>query len=122
VSDIEQLNEAVRTFYGHLSARRLAECYRMVDPRVTGRDGGIDLRTYACGVLNFLAVAGPPLVIDACELHIRSGPTAMYEERDFAHGVTHLRDGHARPYTLQERWVLENGLWYTRCVGFANPA
>ena len=112
------VRDAVAAFYDHLSAGRFGECYRLLDPAVTEQPMGQDLASYCRNLAAYRAALTLPLRVERTELTLGGPPTVLYGDRDFAHGRTIVRDAAGNRRTYQERWVKNDGLWYTRCVGY----
>ncbi len=116
--DLLILNDAVTAFYGHLSAGRFGECFRLLDPFVTVQPMGQDLASYCANLAAYTKALPRPLRVERIELTLADGASALYGDRDFAHGRTTVVDAAGTKRTYQERWVKNDGLWYTRCVGY----
>lgn len=115
------LRDAVTAFYDHLSNGRFAECYRMLDPVVVEPPTGVTAMRYRQSLGALFASLLPPLRVTKFELSVCPSPSRLYGDRPFATGWVEVTDATGGVTVLRERWVLDCGLWHTRCVGYQAP-
>lgn len=117
------LKRRVRQFYAALNAGAFEKCYHLIDPRLLAEPGTVTLFQYENALAVFLQQVGGVTVrqVTITGLHLGQ-PNKLYEGRDFALGKTVWEDAAGNTHQFAERWVCENGLWYTRSTGLLPPA
>lgn len=116
------LKRRIKRFYDLLNQREFQRCYEMIDPRIRSKASSATLLQYQNSLSVFLDRIGSVMVRDVSfDLHLDE-PSALYEGRDFAVGKTSWRDSLGVEREFVERWVQEDGRWYTRSTGFLIPS
>lgn len=117
------LKRRVRAFYAHLNARAFDKCFRFLDPRVFAQPGSVTLIQYETTLAAFMAHVGEVRVKEVVITGLHVGqPNKLYEGRDFAIGKTAWEDANGSVHQFAERWVCDDGVWYTRATGMTLPA
>lgn len=116
------LKRRIKRFYELLNRREFQSCYELIDPRVRAKPSSVTLLQYQSSLTKFLDVAGVVEIDDIrLNLHLDEAST-LYEGRDFALGKTSWRDSTGANREFAERWVYEDGKWYTRSTGLLLPS
>lgn len=116
------MKRRIKRFYDLLNQRKFQSCYELIDPRVRAKPSSVTLLQYQNSLARFLDRIGAVAVTDIhFDLHLDE-PSALNEGRDFAIGKTRWRDSAGVEREFIERWVHEDGKWYTRSTGFLIPS
>lgn len=113
------LETRIRHFYESMNRHDFTKCYAMIDPRVVSKSEALTISQYTHSLERYLdRFASINLVeIGITGLHLNE-PNKLYEGRDFALGKTVWEDDDGNRHEFSERWVFQDGAWYTRSTGF----
>lgn len=120
------LGRRVRQFYQRFNERDWAECYEMIDPKLTAV-GKVALADYAAQLDAFIAVYGSVTRWNTkLSLHLTASPKQS-DQRPFAYVYVVWKDAAHGFHMFRERWVKDGERWYTRVAGLvpnkpASPA
>jgi hypothetical protein len=100
------LKARIIEFYKHLSNGDKQSCFDMVDPQLR-----LDFSKYeiAGGTAIYGQLEEP--IVEQLEIH--QPPSVQYKNREFATAKVTINK-----HILYERWIKEDGVWHTRCIGF----
>jgi len=119
---LSSLKRRIRHFYKLLNQRHFEQCHQIIDPRVRVQPSSVTLFQYENSLRQFLD-RFRSVDVKKISLHLHlDEPSELYEGRDFALGQTIWTDSQGEHHVFSERWVLEEGVWYTRSTGFVTPA
>ena len=112
----DALRRRVKQFYARFNDGAWEKCYAMIDPELTRR-GKVNLNTYSALMQEFKEVYGSvhPRWTDL-SLHLEVTPKQR-DRRPFAYVYILWQDDAHRFHMFRERWVLNDGQWFTRVVG-----
>lgn len=110
------LRRRLKQFYAQLNEANWDSCFGLIDPEL-GRLGKVDLAKYAEGLQEFMAVYGrvDPWFI-RISLHLDAAQ-AQRDKRPFAYVYVLWQDAAHEFHMFRERWIKDNGHWFTRVVG-----
>jgi hypothetical protein len=112
----EALRRRVKQFYGRFNKSDWDGCYSLIDPLLI-QNGKVKLDTYAELMQTFKDVYGivrPWLT--RLSLHL-DATSKQGDKRPFAYVYVIWQDGTHGFHMFQERWIRDNGQWFTRVVG-----
>ena len=115
------LRRRVKQMYGWFNAARWEKCFSLIDPALRDQAKAEPV-VYADGLKAFKERYG-----SIRPWHVRISPhfDASSNKRDlrpFAYVYTVWQDQGGRFHLFQERWVRQDGRWYTRVVGLVPDA
>jgi hypothetical protein len=112
----QALRRRVQQFYRWFNKEAWDDCFALIDPELTGR-GRVNLDTYADLMQSFKESYGTvrPRWTDL-SLHLDPTPKQR-DKRPFAYVYILWQDDAHRFHMFRERWVLNDGQWFTRVVG-----
>jgi hypothetical protein len=101
-----------------MNAHAYWKCFQFLDPRL--RDGRVDQEKYTTSLDEFRQYYGSVEVISIIlDLHldveVKKGPS------DFAYVLVVWKDSKKVAHLFRERWVKDEGRWYTRVAGLVAP-
>jgi hypothetical protein len=110
------LRRRVKQFNRRFNQGDWGGCYALIDPQIV-QHHKVNLETYAELMQSFKEVYGSvKLWFTRLSLHLDAAPKQR-DKRPFAYVyVIWQDDGHGF-HIFQERWIKENGQWFTRVVG-----
>ena len=112
----EALRKRVKQFYLRFNEEDWAACYSMLDPQLT-QQGKVDPAAFADQMQAFKKVYGRvQLWLTRLSLHLAVS-AKQRDRRPFAYVYVIWQDGAHGFHMFRERWVEENGRWFTRVVG-----
>lgn len=116
-ADQKELLDRIEGFYQSFNAQEWQSCFAFVDPRLKD-ESGISRDNYQSSLSSFFSEFGPIDDIHVADMKLYSKvPGSLYGDREFAHGLVEWRDREQKRHEFQERWVKDQGCWYTRMVG-----
>lgn len=103
-----------------MNRQDFSQCFVMIDPRVLDKSAAVTISQYKQSLHRCFERVGSITVVEVriSGMHINE-PTKLYEGRDFAIGKTVWEDEEGNRHEFAERWVFEDGEWYTRSTGLA---
>ncbi len=112
----QALRRRVQQFYRRFNKAAWDDCHQLIDPELTGR-GKVESATYADLMQAFKEVYGSvrPRWTDV-SLHL-DATTKQRDKRPFAFVYILWQDEAHDFHMFRERWVQEDGQWYTRVAG-----
>ncbi len=107
------LRRAIRGFYDNFQKEKWELCHHRIDPKLLAA-GKVDFDGYRDSLTTFKQRYGGVtiLLIDIGEIH-----TGKHDQRPFAYASVIWRDRLEDFHVFRERWIFDNGRWYTRVVG-----
>ncbi len=107
------LRRAIRGFYDNFQKEKWELCHHRIDPKLLAA-GKVDFDVYRDSLMTFKQRYGEVtiLLIDIGEIH-----TGKHDQRPFAYASVIWRDRLEDFHVFRERWIFDNGRWYTRVVG-----
>lgn len=115
-SERETLRKRVKQFYLRFNEEDWADCYSLIDPQLT-QQGKVDQSAYAERMQAFKNVYGRvQLWLTRLSLHLDVS-AKQRDRRPFAYVYVIWQDDAHGFHMFRERWVKENGRWFTRVVG-----
>jgi len=107
------LRRAIRGFYDNYRKEKWELCYNRIDPKLLAA-GKVDFDCYRDSLTAFKQRYG-----DVSILLIRIGEVhkGKHDQRPFVYASVIWRDRLEDFHVFRERWIFENGRWYTRVVG-----
>jgi hypothetical protein len=110
------LKGRIRRFYQHFNRQDWARCYASLDPQL--REGEkVPFAPYAQSLSEFVSVYG---AIDIWHIDLSLHLDVAGNKRDprpFAYVYIFWQDQRHAFHLFRERWVREDGKWYTRVAG-----
>ncbi|MEX2306771.1 MAG: hypothetical protein WD738_04225 [Pirellulales bacterium] len=116
LTERQALRRRVQQFCRRFNKGAWEECYALIDPQLTGR-GKVNLDTYSELMQSFKNVYGSvkPRWTDL-SLHLEAMPKQR-DKRPFAYVYVLWQDEAYGFHMFRERWILDDGQWFTRVVG-----
>jgi hypothetical protein len=110
------LRRRVKQFYHRFNEENWEDCYARIDPRLT-RQGKVELAAYSEQMRGFKNVYGSvKLWLTRLSLHLE-GARNQRDRRPFAYVYVVWQDDAHEFHMFRERWIEDNGRWFTRVVG-----
>jgi hypothetical protein len=110
------LRGRVKQFYQRFNKADWDACYALIDPLLT-RQGKIDPNVYAKLMKAFKDAYGSiNLWMTRLSLHLEAAPRQR-DRRSFAYVYVIWQDDTHGFHMFRERWIKDNGRWFTRVVG-----
>lgn len=115
-SDREALRKRVKQFYRRFNKADWNACHALIDPQIT-RQHKVELETYAKQMQAFKEVYGSVKPWwTRLSLHLRA-TSSQRDKRPFAYVYVIWQDDAHGFHMFRERWVKDDGQWFTRVVG-----
>jgi hypothetical protein len=113
--DSSALRRRIRGFYARMNSQQWNRCFAHLDPRLRAA-GKITSTHYMRSLAEFQQRYG---LIDIWYLRASThgGALAASDQRPFAYVYILWQDTHKQLHLFRERWVRDQGRWYTRVVG-----
>jgi hypothetical protein len=110
------LRRRVQQFYRRFNKGAWQDCFGLIDPHLT-QEGKVEFRAYADLMQTFKEMYGSikPRWTDL-SFHLDASPKQR-DKRPFAYVYVLWQDEAHAFHMFRERWVLEDGQWFTRVVG-----
>ncbi len=107
------LRRTIRSFYDNYRKEKWELCYNRIDPKLLEADK-VAFDTYRDSLTTFKKRYGEVtiLLIRIGEIH-----KSKHDPRPFAYASVIWRDRLEDFHVFRERWIFDNGRWYTRVVG-----
>ena|SRR6266851_2384485 len=117
------LKKRIQEYYRHLNAGDFQRCYNAIDPDIRNQATSIAFIPFALSLERFLKHFGKVTVkSNNIEIQIhRPGPSALYQNREFAVVRVPWLDQEGNSHQFQDRWVRGGRTWYSRCTGMVTP-
>jgi hypothetical protein len=112
--DKASLTQRVRYLYKFVNDRDWAKCRAYLDPRLRDR---VAAEQYGREMDAFFAAHGPIRQITVVSANLYPAGSARADDREFAYVVLSWKDRDHALHHFRERWVKDDGQWYTRVVG-----
>jgi hypothetical protein len=110
------LRRRVKQFYARLNNADWNGCFSLIDPQLT-RQGKVDLDSYSASLRAFIDSFGSvKLWWTRLSLHLDATPNQR-DNRPFAYVYVIWQDDAHGFHMFRERWIKDNGRWFTRVVG-----
>jgi hypothetical protein len=115
---VASLRRAIRGFYDNFQKEKWELCYNRIDPNLLAA-GNVDFNCYRDSLAAFKQRYGEVtiLLIRIGEIH-----TGKQDQRPFAYASVIWRDRLENFHVFRERWIFNNGRWYTRVVGLVTDS
>lgn len=115
-SDRAALRRRVKQFYLRFNEASWEGCYALIDPRLT-QTGKVEFTSYSERMSIFKNVYGSVQPwLTRLSVH-PEGAANQRDERPFAYVYLVWQDDAHAFHMFRERWVKDNGRWFTRVVG-----
>lgn len=110
------LRRRVKQFYRRFNEEAWAACYSLIDPQLT-EQGKVELATYSERMQAFKKVyRSVRLWLTRVSLHLDASSNPR-DKRPFAYVYVIWQDDAHGFHMFRERWIKDNGRWFTRVVG-----
>ena len=115
------LRKRIRHFYRHFNREDWAQCYELIDPKLRNEDK-VDGERYKTSLGVFYHHYGPvnPKHVDV-SLYLDAKGN-KHDDPPFAYVYIFWKDKRYQFHVFRERWVKQEGDWYTRVVGLVTHA
>jgi hypothetical protein len=112
----QALRRRIQQFYRRFNKGAWQDCFAIIDPQLT-QTGKVDPAAYAELIQVFKQAyrSVKPRWIDL-SMHLDASPKQR-DKRPFAYAYILWQDERHAFHMFRERWVQENGKWFTRVVG-----
>ena len=115
-SERAALRRRIKQFYLRFNEEDWEECYTLIDPPLTQR-GKVELAGYSERMQAFKKVYGSvKLWLIRLSLHLDASSNQR-DKRPFAYVYVIWQDDAHGFHLFRERWIKDNGRWFTRVVG-----
>jgi len=115
-SERETLRRRVKHFYARFNEEDWVDCFSLIDPQLR-QQGKVELATYSERLRSFKNVYGNvKLWLTRLSLHLHAS-SSQRDQRPFAYVYVIWQDDAHGYHMFRERWIKDNGRWFTRVVG-----
>lgn len=114
--DVLSLTARVVFFYKFFNHEDWSRCFEYIDPALRTK-GKFGLGDYCRTMHDFFGAYGPIEEVKILKLSVYPGTDAKDDQRDFAYVVISWKDKLNRFHHFKERWIKDQGKWFTRVVG-----
>jgi hypothetical protein len=112
----QAIRRQVRRLYGWFNRQDWPKCFEFLDPKLREADR-VQLGPYAESLTAFQQVYGSVQVwLLRVSLHLDTRGSKL-DQRPFAYVYVIWKDERQAFHLFRERWVKQEGRWYTRVVG-----
>ncbi|MBL8794728.1 MAG: hypothetical protein JNM56_12545 [Planctomycetia bacterium] len=110
------LRRRIRDFYRRFNREDWSGCFARLDPRLR-QAGKVEESQYRDSLATFRQAYGEVEIWHTRVNLYLDAKNNKHDARPFAYVYVFWQDAHQAFHVFRERWVLDDGKWYTRVIG-----